>query len=145
VADHETSSHRREVLGHGAVDALVLEREAGAAVLGGVRQPCESGRGELSLEGAGSDDVARRFGPGVLGKERAATLGEGVRLVGGEGGARHRCSVFIHLGSLGRLVLYGYGMYAAIQLWCRQRREAPESVARVTSSTHRRGCASRPR
>ena len=103
--------HRRELLGDGAVDALVVERETGASVLrriGEAGKPC---CGQLALEGAGAGDVAAHSGLGVLREERVAALGEGVRLLGGEGGARHRCSVFAQ-----RLVLYGDKMYAPIQL-----------------------------
>jgi hypothetical protein len=107
VADHEAARHRREVLGDGPVDALVLERESGTAVLLGVRQTGEAGGVQLALKFTRLVDVSGRGACRVLGEERTATLGKGVRLLGGEGGARHR--------RFSRLVLYGGRLYAAIQ------------------------------
>jgi hypothetical protein len=97
VADHEASGHGREVLGDGAVDALVLEREAGTAVLLGVGQSGEAGVGEFALERARGVDIACGPGAGVLAEELAASFGEGVGLLGRE------------------FSVYGDGMYAAIQ------------------------------
>ena len=110
VADHEAAGHRREVLGDGAVDALVLEREAGAAVLRGVREAGEAGRGELGLElarGLAMLPVARAGG--VLGQER-----RGIASAKASASSAVRVVLGIVVGSP-RLVLYVAGLYAAIQ------------------------------
>jgi hypothetical protein len=93
VADHQLVDHVGKLLGDGAIDPFMLEREPCTPVLLGICQPGQAFVGESRLKNTGRRKVAAAAGTGVGGQECAAALGELGRFVVTEGGwcgGRHR-------------------------------------------------------